>query len=179
MSGRKVDFVHETEDGQRGRLARVDALERELVIGFSGNVRGGLASNGRRAFYPLGSTVVARALGEGGQNLLTGHAHNVCCLSLSDSGSLLATGEEHQIGTKASSTMSQHEPLYLRSYSGLGDLVGRRAVDSPQRPPLAPRQRGRRPLLARRLAAGLRQRRPARRRRLRRLERGRRKSTLR
>jgi len=73
---------------------------------YLGGFRNVLASNGRHAFYPLGSTLVARSLGAGGgpngcgQHLLTGHAHPICCLHLSNSGHLLVTGEEHQVGTK-------------------------------------------------------------------------------
>ena len=93
------------------RLHRVRVMERQMAVGFSGGVPGGLACSpsGDKAFYPLGNSVVVRHLGGGGGGvggakmtfLTGGHTHPISCLHLSEAtGAFLATGEEHQIGTK-------------------------------------------------------------------------------
>ncbi len=134
-SGRTVDFVHPSGpgkdaaskgggvagaiqgggDGDAGsgadppeRLHRVRVMGREMGVGFSGGVLGGLAASAgaggeQRAFYPLGNSVVVRHLaGSGSMTFLTGgHQHRISCLHLSEeTGAYLATGEEHEIGTK-------------------------------------------------------------------------------
>ena len=68
------------------------------------------------AFYPLGSTVVVRHVGNvagapsNRQAFLVGHEHAVSCVDLSQSGKYLVTGEQHDVGTKVRSYM---EVLYL------------------------------------------------------------------
>lgn len=92
------------------RLHRVRVMEREMGVGFSGGVSGGLAvsPSSERAFYPLGNSVVVRYLAAGATSssskmsfLTGGHQHRISCLHLSEeTGAFLATGEEHDIGTK-------------------------------------------------------------------------------
>ncbi len=104
MSSSKVDFAH-PQNGE-GKLHRVSPLRREMSVGFSGRILSGLlcSPDSKRAYYPLGSSVVSRGLfGRGHQVEVAGgvHVHKVSCLHLSEkTGAVLATGEEHQVGTK-------------------------------------------------------------------------------
>ena len=80
-----------------------------IIQSFSGHVSRGLVTvpDVPLAFYPLGSTVIVRHLrhGEGGkQSFLTGHQHPISCVAISKSGKFVATGEEHEIGTKVHSS---------------------------------------------------------------------------
>ena len=72
---------------------------------IAGSVPGGVVARPGLplAFYPLGSTVVARHIGAAAANrqaFLVGHEHTVGCVDLSLSGKYLVTGESHEIGTK-------------------------------------------------------------------------------
>ena len=72
---------------------------------FKGEIRNGLrcAPAGDKAYYPLGSSITVRHVATGGgQEFLTGHTYPIGCLSLSNSGRFLATGETHMIGSKVS-----------------------------------------------------------------------------
>lgn len=50
--------------------------------------------------YPLGSAVVLRTIKDGKQELLQGHTNDVSCLSVSRSGSYIASGQVDSLGFK-------------------------------------------------------------------------------
>eukprot|EP00066_Takifugu_rubripes_P006911 XP_003972038.2 PREDICTED: cilia- and flagella-associated protein 52 [Takifugu rubripes] len=78
-------------------------VELRAVFGFNGSVRSGLSvhPDGEHLIYPLGSTVVLRTIKDGRQELLQGHTSDVSCVSVSRSGSLIASGQVDCMGFKA------------------------------------------------------------------------------
>nr|XP_046266536.1 cilia- and flagella-associated protein 52 [Scatophagus argus] len=81
----------------------VPQLELEAVIGFNGHVFSGLRVHPDREHlvYPLGYTVVLRRIKDGKQEFLHGHTNNVSCISVSKSGSYIASGQVNFMGFKA------------------------------------------------------------------------------
>lgn len=65
-------------------------------------MRSGLSvhPDGEHLIYPLGSTVVLRTIKDGRQELLQGHTSDVSCVSVSRSGSLIASGQVDCMGFK-------------------------------------------------------------------------------
>lgn len=53
-----------------------------------------------RLIYPLGSAVILRTIKDGKQELLQGHTNDVSCLSVSRSGSYIASGQVDCVGFK-------------------------------------------------------------------------------
>ena len=84
-------------------------LTEYLFIILLGKVRNGLlcSPDGLRAFYPLGSSIVARTIGGSGkQTFLTGHTYPSGCIDISKSGNYLVSGETSNVGTKVTLTSS-------------------------------------------------------------------------
>ncbi|XP_041790179.1 cilia- and flagella-associated protein 52 [Chelmon rostratus] len=81
----------------------VPQLELEAVIGFNGRVFSGLRVHPDREhlIYPLGCTVVLKKIKDGKQEFLHGHTNNVSCISVSKSGSYIASGQVNFMGFKA------------------------------------------------------------------------------
>uniref|UniRef100_A0A7S1TXU3 Cilia- and flagella-associated protein 52 n=1 Tax=Phaeomonas parva TaxID=124430 RepID=A0A7S1TXU3_9STRA len=78
-------------------------LELEAVIGFGGEVLGGLCYSpcGDYLIYPLGSNVVVKSNRTGRQVSLTGHSLDVSTLAVSRDGTMIATGQKQHLGVKA------------------------------------------------------------------------------
>ncbi|KAM7008827.1 cilia- and flagella-associated protein 52 [Tautogolabrus adspersus] len=78
-------------------------LELEAVIGFNGHVISGLRVHPDREhlIYPLGSTVILKRIKDGKQEFLQGHTNNISCISVSNSGSYIASGQVNFTGFKA------------------------------------------------------------------------------
>jgi len=85
--------------------ASEDMLELAAVIGFAGDVSGGLVlhPDDKRLIYPLGSTIVIKQILENTQRFLQkeGHDRSVSCLTLNRDGSRLATGQVTHMGFPA------------------------------------------------------------------------------
>ncbi|XP_041640015.1 cilia- and flagella-associated protein 52 [Cheilinus undulatus] len=81
----------------------VSQLELEAVIGFNGHVISGLRVHPDREhlIYPLGSTVILKRIKDGKQEFLRGHTNNVSFISVSKSGSYIASGQVNFMGFKA------------------------------------------------------------------------------
>uniref|UniRef100_A0A1A8BCJ0 Cilia- and flagella-associated protein 52 n=1 Tax=Nothobranchius kadleci TaxID=1051664 RepID=A0A1A8BCJ0_NOTKA len=81
----------------------VPQLQVENVLGFSGHVFSGLRVHPDREFliYPLGCTVILKNISDGKQQILLGHTSSVSCLSVSKSGSYIASGQVSSVGSKA------------------------------------------------------------------------------
>ncbi|XP_023119492.2 cilia- and flagella-associated protein 52 [Amphiprion ocellaris] len=81
----------------------VPQLELEAVIGFNGYVFSGLRVHPDREhlIYPLGCTVILKRIKDGKQEFLHGHTNNVSCVSVSKSGSYIASGQVNFMGFKA------------------------------------------------------------------------------
>ncbi|XP_034544788.1 cilia- and flagella-associated protein 52 [Notolabrus celidotus] len=81
----------------------VSQLELEAVIGFNGHVVSGLRVHPDREhlIYPLGSTVIIKRIKDDKQEFLQGHTNNVSCISVSKSGSYIASGQNNFSGFKA------------------------------------------------------------------------------
>ncbi|XP_070842614.1 cilia- and flagella-associated protein 52 [Chaetodon trifascialis] len=81
----------------------VPQLELEAVIGFNGHVFSGLRVHPDREhlIYPLGCTVIVKKIKDGKQEFLHGHTNNVSCVSVSKSGSYIASGQVNFMGFKA------------------------------------------------------------------------------
>uniref|UniRef100_A0A4W6FRJ2 Cilia- and flagella-associated protein 52 n=1 Tax=Lates calcarifer TaxID=8187 RepID=A0A4W6FRJ2_LATCA len=81
----------------------VPQLELEAVIGFNGHVFSGLRVHPDREhlIYPLGCTVILKRIKDGKQEFLHGHTNNVSCISVSKSGSYIASGQVNFMGFKA------------------------------------------------------------------------------
>ncbi|XP_056227354.1 cilia- and flagella-associated protein 52 [Seriola aureovittata] len=81
----------------------VPQLELEAVIGFNGHVSSGLRVHPDREhlIYPLGCTVILKRIKDGKQEFLHGHTNNVSCISVSKSGSYIASGQVNFMGFKA------------------------------------------------------------------------------
>ncbi|KAM9856612.1 cilia- and flagella-associated protein 52 [Aulostomus maculatus] len=78
-------------------------LELEAAIGFNGNVPFGLRVHPDREhlIYPLGCTVILKRIKDGKQEFLHGHTNNVSCISVSQSGTYIASGQVNFLGFKA------------------------------------------------------------------------------
>ncbi|KAG7242356.1 hypothetical protein INR49_023485 [Caranx melampygus] len=81
----------------------VSQLELEAVIGFNGHVVSGLRvhPDGEHLVYPLGCTVILKRIKDGKQEFLHGHSNNVSCVSVSKTGSYIASGQVNFMGFKA------------------------------------------------------------------------------
>ncbi|XP_054461063.1 cilia- and flagella-associated protein 52 [Anoplopoma fimbria] len=81
----------------------VPQLELEAVIGFNGHVISGLRVHPDREhlIYPLGCSVILKRIKDGKQEFLHGHTNNVSCISVSKSGSYIASGQVTFMGFKA------------------------------------------------------------------------------
>ncbi|XP_028675401.1 cilia- and flagella-associated protein 52 [Erpetoichthys calabaricus] len=78
-------------------------LELQSIIGFNGNVPGGLIAHPdqKHVIYPLGSTVIIQSLTTQKQEFLQGHSNNVSCITVNRSGQYLASGQVTHMGFKA------------------------------------------------------------------------------
>ncbi|KAL6110203.1 cfap52 [Pungitius sinensis] len=81
----------------------VPQLELEAVIGFNGHVSSGLRvhPDTEHLIYPLGCSVILKRIKDGKQEFLYGHSNNVSCVSVSKSGSYIASGQVTLLGFKA------------------------------------------------------------------------------
>ncbi|XP_030298209.1 cilia- and flagella-associated protein 52 [Sparus aurata] len=81
----------------------VPQLVLESVFGFNGHVSSGLRvhPDGEHLIYPLGCTVILKRIKDGKQEFLNGHTNNVSCISVSKSGSYIASGQVNFMGFKA------------------------------------------------------------------------------
>ncbi|CAD7968475.1 unnamed protein product [Amoebophrya sp. A120] len=72
-----------------------DALELQAVIGFKGTVPSGLVlhPDNEHLIFPLGCTVVVRNVIQRTQSFLQGHDNDVNCITVSQSGDLMASGQ--------------------------------------------------------------------------------------
>lgn len=84
-------------------MAAIEELELEAVIGFAGNVPGGLKlhKDQDHLIYPLGSTIVYKKLLKNCQSFLIGHKNKISCLAINQDCTLLASGEEAPMGFPA------------------------------------------------------------------------------
>ncbi|ESO89136.1 hypothetical protein LOTGIDRAFT_105926 [Lottia gigantea] len=79
-------------------------LQLETIIGFNGNVVGGLQMHPDRQhlIYPLGCHIIIDDISkDGNQQNLSKHTDNVTCLAISKSGRYLASGQTTHMGFKA------------------------------------------------------------------------------
>eukprot|EP00744_Colponema_vietnamica_P001007 GILI01001730.1.p1 GENE.GILI01001730.1~~GILI01001730.1.p1 ORF type:complete len:617 (-),score=150.79 GILI01001730.1:220-2070(-) len=78
-------------------------LELQAVVGFKGSVPGGLIlhPDNEHLIYPLGSTVVIRNIVSKNQTFLQGHDDQIACISVSNSGRLIASGQKTHMGFPA------------------------------------------------------------------------------
>lgn len=78
-------------------------LELQAVIGFKGTVVQGLIlhPDNEHLIFPLGCTVVVRNLLQRTQTFLQGHDNQVNCITVSQSGDLLASGQKTFMGFPA------------------------------------------------------------------------------
>ncbi|RVE76502.1 hypothetical protein OJAV_G00008540 [Oryzias javanicus] len=77
-------------------------LELEAAIGFNGRVPSGLKVHpDHQLIYPLGCTVILKRITDGKQEFLRGHTNNVTSISVSKSGSYIASGQITSWGFKA------------------------------------------------------------------------------
>ncbi|XP_023811139.1 cilia- and flagella-associated protein 52 [Oryzias latipes] len=85
-----------------GDIPSIPQLELEAVIGFNGRVPSGLRlhPDKQHLIYPLGCTVILRSISDDKQEFLHGHTNNVCCLSVSRSGTYIASGQINFLGFK-------------------------------------------------------------------------------
>ena len=78
-------------------------LELGAVIGFTGQVVQGLVlhPDNEHLVYPLGSTIVIRHVVSRVQSFLRGHDQRVSCITISNSGNYLASGQQTHMGFQA------------------------------------------------------------------------------
>ncbi|EER17966.1 WD-repeat protein, putative [Perkinsus marinus ATCC 50983] len=100
----------------------VDARELELqaVIGFKGAVIDGmqLHPDNKHLLYPLGCTVVVRNLIERTQDFMVGHDNQVNCITISDDGAFVASGQKTFMGFPADAIIwdfATRKPLHKLS----------------------------------------------------------------
>ncbi|XP_024145493.1 cilia- and flagella-associated protein 52 [Oryzias melastigma] len=81
----------------------IPQLELEAAIGFNGRVPCGLRvhPDQQHLIYPLGCTVILKSIRDDKQEFLHGHTNNVCCISVSKSGTYIASGQITFWGFKA------------------------------------------------------------------------------
>ncbi|MEQ2254859.1 hypothetical protein ILYODFUR_007933, partial [Ilyodon furcidens] len=60
-----------------------------------------LHPNRKHLIYPLGSIIILKRIEDGKQEFLHGHSNNVSCISMSKSGSYIASGQVNFMGFKA------------------------------------------------------------------------------
>lgn len=88
-------------------------LSLEVLLHFisSGHVFSGLRVHPDREhlIYPLGSTVILKRIKDGKQEFLHGHTNNISCISVSKSGSYIASGQVNFMGFKVAAVMI-HSP---------------------------------------------------------------------
>ncbi|KAI8910144.1 WD40-repeat-containing domain protein [Gorgonomyces haynaldii] len=81
-----------------------EPLKLKSIIGFGGNVRGGLVNhpNGTHTIYSLGSTVVIdNPRQPNSQEFLQGHTNVVSCITVSKDGKYIASGQVTHMGFQA------------------------------------------------------------------------------
>ncbi|XP_034044856.1 cilia- and flagella-associated protein 52 [Thalassophryne amazonica] len=83
--------------------SNTDKLELEAVNGFNGQVYSGLIvhPDTEHLIYPLGPTIILKRIKDGKQEFFQGHTKNVCSISVSKSGSYIASGQVNSMGFKA------------------------------------------------------------------------------
>ncbi|KAJ3312304.1 Cilia- and flagella-associated protein 52 [Boothiomyces sp. JEL0838] len=81
----------------------VHQLNIKSIIGFGGNVPGGLLKhpNGIHQIYSLGSTVVVSDSKKPSQEFLQGHTNVVTCIAISKCGKYIASGQVTHMGFQA------------------------------------------------------------------------------
>ncbi|KAG8128921.1 hypothetical protein E2320_015635, partial [Naja naja] len=81
----------------------LEGLQLQAIIGFNGHVPFGLICHPDREhlIYPLGCTVIIQSINTPGQDFLHGHTNNVSCVTVSPSGSYVASGQITFMGFKA------------------------------------------------------------------------------
>ncbi|CAD7955187.1 unnamed protein product [Amoebophrya sp. A25] len=81
----------------------VEPLELQAVIGFKGAVPKGLIlhPDNEHLIFPLGCTVVIRNVIQRTQSFLQGHDNDVNCITISNDGKLLASGQKTFMGFNA------------------------------------------------------------------------------
>ena len=107
------------EETSTGEIMVTKQLQELHTTGFSGTEKNclKLLTSPSRMVFPLGSSLVVRSLETGEQQLHVGHRleilysddkvlyfllrHPITCITLSDSGKYLATGETASLGTRA------------------------------------------------------------------------------
>ncbi|XP_053355155.1 cilia- and flagella-associated protein 52 [Clarias gariepinus] len=85
-------------------VQEIPKLQLEAVIGFNGHVISGLHMHPDREhlIYPLGSTLVIKNLQDGRQDFLHHrHTNNISCVSVSRTGTYVASGQVNFMGFKA------------------------------------------------------------------------------
>ncbi|XP_071778668.1 cilia- and flagella-associated protein 52 [Centroberyx gerrardi] len=101
-----------------GDAQDIPQLELEAVIGFNGHLFSGLRVHPDREhlIYPLGCTVILKAIKDGKQEFLHGHTNNVSCVSVSKSGCYIASGQVTFMGFKADIIIWDHakRAIYAR-----------------------------------------------------------------
>ncbi|CAF4761657.1 unnamed protein product, partial [Rotaria sp. Silwood1] len=92
-----------TTNNQPERLDNLQRLELESTIGFEGKVLRGLKLHPDRIhmIYPLGCNLVIENLQTRQQEFLLGHNNNVSCLTISNNGKYIASGQVTFMGFKA------------------------------------------------------------------------------
>ncbi|XP_073088976.1 cilia- and flagella-associated protein 52-like [Manis javanica] len=83
--------------------ADVADLELEAVIGFNGHGPTGLKCHPdqEHLVFPLGWTAPIQAINTQEQNFLHGHGNNISCVTISKSGTYVASGQVTFMGFKA------------------------------------------------------------------------------
>ena len=80
-------------------------LNLEAVIGFEGNIKNGLCYVKRDSIdylvYALGSTIVVKNINANTQSFCQGHSNKVSCITVSNDGSMIASGQQNYTGFKA------------------------------------------------------------------------------
>ncbi|XP_013860293.1 cilia- and flagella-associated protein 52 [Austrofundulus limnaeus] len=81
----------------------IPRLKLEAAIGFNGYIPFGLwvHPDQEHLIYPLGSTVILKKIADGKQEFLLGHTNNVSCISVSKSGTFIASGQVNFMGFMA------------------------------------------------------------------------------
>lgn len=88
-------------------LARIVLTPVVLHCLWPGHVRSGLRVHPDREhlIYPLGSAVILKRIKDGKQEFLHGHTNNVSCISVSKSGSYIASGQVNFMGFKVAAVV--------------------------------------------------------------------------
>lgn len=88
-------------------LAQIALTPVVLHCLWPGHVRSGLRVHPDREhlIYPLGSAVILKRIKDGKQEFLHGHTNNVSCISVSRSGSYIASGQVNFMGFKVAAVV--------------------------------------------------------------------------